>query len=70
MSRTDPIPLPAELAERIRACRDELAALRRLHRIALALRAADDARSRRAAGTANPESEEKARGKESHHDQP
>jgi hypothetical protein len=46
MSDTIVLPPPAELESRIRACREELAALKRLHRLALAAQAARDARKR------------------------
>jgi hypothetical protein len=41
------IPDPAELAERIKACREELAALRKLQRLALLLKTARDAAKKR-----------------------
>ncbi len=44
---SDPIvlPTPDEIAERIRACREELAALRKLQRLAKAAEAAHKARA-------------------------
>jgi hypothetical protein len=50
----DPItlPTPDEIAERIRACRDELAALKKLQRMASTAQAARLARQRREAVTA------------------
>jgi hypothetical protein len=50
---SDPIilPTPAEIAERIRACREELAALRRLQRMTRTAQAARDARERRRTDT-------------------
>jgi len=46
---SDPItvPTPDEIAERIRACREELAALKKLQRIASTAQAARIARARR-----------------------
>jgi hypothetical protein len=46
MSKPITIPTAAEIAERIRACRTEIAALQRLHRLASAAEAAGEARER------------------------
>jgi hypothetical protein len=46
------LPTPDEIAERIRACREELAALKTLQRLARAAQAAREARERRQAVTA------------------
>jgi hypothetical protein len=51
MSDTIVLPPPDELEARIRACREELAALKRLRRLALAAQTARDARERRPALT-------------------
>jgi hypothetical protein len=47
MSDTITLPTPKEIEERIRACREELAALRRLQRLTRTAHAADQARKRR-----------------------
>jgi hypothetical protein len=51
---SDPItlPTPDEIAERIRACREELDALKKLQRLARTAQAARDARERRQAVSA------------------
>ncbi len=51
---SDPItlPTPDEIAERIRACREELVALKKLQRIARTAQAAREAHERRQAVTA------------------
>jgi hypothetical protein len=49
MSEPIALPTPDEIAERIRACRAELAALRKLQRLARAVQAAREARDRSAA---------------------
>jgi hypothetical protein len=51
---TEPVllPPPEEIAERIRACRAELAALRKLQRLARAAQAAREARDRHAGKSA------------------
>jgi len=55
MSNHITIPTPDELAERIRACREELAALRKLHRLARTAQAALKARdSRQVVPTQSP----------------
>jgi hypothetical protein len=41
------LPTPDEIAERIRACREELASLKRLQRMLKAAQIADSARGRR-----------------------
>lgn len=51
MSLTDQLPPKEQIAERIDACRQELAALKRLYRAARAAEQADNARQRR---TSNP----------------
>jgi hypothetical protein len=60
---SDPITLPPpdEIAERIRACREELAALRKLQRLARTAQDARDARERRHPVTVqpHPDSEER-----------
>jgi hypothetical protein len=51
MSNAILLPTPKELEASIIACRDELAALKKLHRLALAAQAARDAnRARRQGG--------------------
>jgi hypothetical protein len=52
MSERITLPTPDELADRIRACREELAALRKLLRMARAARNANAARERHQAGSA------------------
>ncbi len=52
MSEPITIPPPAEIAQRIRDLRAELAALMKLHRLAKAAAAADEARARRQGGPA------------------
>jgi hypothetical protein len=52
MSEPITLPTPDEIAERIRACRDELAALKKLQRLARTAQAAHEARERRPAVTA------------------
>jgi hypothetical protein len=47
MTETIVLPTPEELVKRIRACREELAALKRLHRMATAAQAARNASHRR-----------------------
>jgi hypothetical protein len=47
MLTTITLPSPPEILERIRSCRDELAALRKLLRLARAAEAAEEARGRR-----------------------
>jgi hypothetical protein len=47
MSNATPLPTPDEIAERIRACREELAALKKLQRLVNAERAAREAHERR-----------------------
>jgi hypothetical protein len=47
MSESIPLPTLDELAERIRSCRDELAALRKLQRMARMAQAAHAARQHR-----------------------
>jgi hypothetical protein len=47
MSDATPLPTPDEIAERIRACREELAALKKLQRLVNAERAAQEAHARR-----------------------
>jgi hypothetical protein len=51
---SDPIllPTPAEIAERIRACHEELAALKKLQRMARTAQAAHEAHERRRVVTA------------------
>jgi hypothetical protein len=51
---SDPItlPTPDEIAERIRACREELTALKKLQRMARTAQAAREARERRQEVTA------------------
>jgi hypothetical protein len=51
MSESITIPTPEEIAARIRACREELAALRKLQRLA---RAADDVRQAQTRDTPSP----------------
>jgi hypothetical protein len=43
MNGTITIPKPEEIAQRINRCRQELAALKRLHRLAVAARKAEEA---------------------------
>jgi hypothetical protein len=49
MSEPITLPPPDEIAERIRACREEMAALKKLQRMARAAQAAQNARERRPA---------------------
>jgi hypothetical protein len=60
MNTTFTIPSPDEIAERIRACRAELTALRRLHRLSSAAKSAEEARVRRHANGTQPGSREEA----------
>jgi hypothetical protein len=53
MSESITLPTPGEIAARIRACREELAALRRLQRLA---RAADAVRRAQTRDTPSPAS--------------
>jgi hypothetical protein len=46
MSDSITLPTPDKIADRIRACREELVALRRLHRLSKAAQVAQDARDR------------------------
>ena len=48
------LPTPNEIAERIRACREELAALRRLQRLAQSAQTAAKARERRDVAKGGP----------------
>jgi hypothetical protein len=56
MSDTTSLPLPDQIAARIQSCRQELAALRKLYRAAVAAKQADEARARRS-DTAPPREE-------------
>jgi hypothetical protein len=49
MSESITLLPPAQIAQRMQACRDELRALRKLYRMSTAAKAADDARAKRAA---------------------
>lgn len=49
MSEATPLPTPEEIADRIRACREELAALKKLQRLVSAEWAAREAHGRRQA---------------------
>ena len=47
MSESTNLPAPDQIAARMKSCRQELDALRRLYRVAVAARQADEARARR-----------------------
>jgi hypothetical protein len=50
-----PLPDPDSIRQRMAACRDELKALRKLLRLSLAARAAEEARARRVSNGLKPD---------------